>query len=329
MIIILVTLLVISLVIIFIGLLRSSWSHEADQSGASYAAGSRVSRNRSGRLRAAYGDDVYGNRQVRALRTTIEYERRSTSSLSALLDVRTLWTWHAGKQIPWLGMALIMIMAILVIISSRSVLPGSAAVVDKWPDVAVSNTPPPSTTHSTAKPEFPGVIGASNVLVRINQLDPKQYNSSQDYDTWAYSACSAAVMTEIVNAYNTYYRMGRQYRIADILKVEAGLREITPELGLLNSTGIDRTVAQFNFRATWLNNQSIDSLLKLANSGRPIIVGFPPDRWNGGHILVVRGGDSQNVFLADSSRLNMQKMPRATFMKYWVGFAVVLTPKGK
>ena len=38
-------------------------------------------------------------------------------------------------------------------------------------------------------------VNASHTLLRISQLDPSQYNSSAEYNTWAYSACSAASMT--------------------------------------------------------------------------------------------------------------------------------------
>jgi hypothetical protein len=163
-------------------------------------------------------------------------------------------------------------------------------------------------------------VNASKALVRINQLDPAQYTSQQDYNTWAYSACSTAAMTAVINSY------GHHYRLADILKVEAGLNEITPDLGLLEPTGIDHTVAKFGFTTDWLSNASLDTLIKVANQGHPVIVGFPPALWAGGHLLVVRGGNSQDVYLADSSRLNMQVMARATFLKYWAGFAVVVTP---
>jgi ABC-type bacteriocin/lantibiotic exporter with double-glycine peptidase domain len=165
--------------------------------------------------------------------------------------------------------------------------------------------------------------------MRINQLDASQYSSSQEYNLWAYSTCSTASMTEVINAYDSYYHMGRQYRITDILKVEASIHEITPDLGLLQPTGLDRTAARFNFQVTWLNNPSLDQLIKVAASGRPIIVNFPPDRWSGGHLLVVRGGNSKYVYLADSSRLNMQAMARPTFLKYWAGFAAVMTPINK
>ena len=46
-----------------------------------------------------------------------------------------------------------------------------------------------------------GQLNASQQLVRVSQLDPAQYSSSEEYNTWAYSACSAAAMTEVFNAY--------------------------------------------------------------------------------------------------------------------------------
>jgi hypothetical protein len=55
------------------------------------------------------------------------------------------------------------------------------------------------------------VVNASQQLVRISQLDPAQYNSTDEDNTWAYSACSTASMTEVFNAY------GSHYRITDIL----------------------------------------------------------------------------------------------------------------
>jgi len=73
------------------------------------------------------------------------------------------------------------------------------------------------------------------------------------------------------------------------------------------------------------------TLVSIGNQGHPIIIDFPPDRWDGGHILVVRGGSVIGgvpyVHLADSSRLNMQWMMQTTFLKYWAGWAVVVTPK--
>jgi hypothetical protein len=70
-------------------------------------------------------------------------------------------------------------------------------------------------------------LNASQQLERLSQLDSAQYASPDEYNTWAYSACSAASMTEVFNAY------GHHYRVTDILKVEAQIGEITPAMGLL------------------------------------------------------------------------------------------------
>jgi hypothetical protein len=48
-------------------------------------------------------------------------------------------------------------------------------------------------------------------------------------------------MTEVFNAY------GHHYRVTDVLKVEAQIGEITPQLGLLEEVRIQRTAAQFGF----------------------------------------------------------------------------------
>src|SRR2546421_10231681 len=63
-----------------------------------------------------------------------------------------------------------------------------------------------TTAHTTDTP-----INVSQQLVRISQLDPNQYDSTDQYNTWAYSACSTASMTEVFNAY------GRHFRVADVL----------------------------------------------------------------------------------------------------------------
>jgi hypothetical protein len=324
MIIFLLTLLAVALAVIFVGFLLSAKSVDTpEQSGISYA-GRAERAGRYTKSRRAYGSYGYGT-TGRALRASRGLEKRSGSNVAALVDVRGLFSPHV-RQTPWLGLALVLgVLCLSGVLLFRVLLPGSPVLIDAWPDVAAS-TPPP--TSATTKPAtFTGTIGVTKVMARINQLDPQQYNSSQEFDTWAYSACSAASMTEIINAYNKYYNTGKQYRITDILKVESGLHEISPELGLLRSTGLDRTLGQFNFQVQWLNKPSVDDLVKVGNDGRPIIINFPPDRWAGGHLLVLRGGNSTSVYLTDSSRLNMQVMSRQTFLKYWAGFAAVVTPK--
>lgn len=176
-----------------------------------------------------------------------------------------------------------------------------------------------STDIQTAAHIAPSVNASKN-LVRISQLDPAQYNSSSEYNTWAYSACSAAALTEIFNAY------GRHYRVTDVLTVEARIGAISPDLGLLDPSGIQQTAAQFGFKTTWSNSWTFDAVSNTANSGKPVIVSFPPDRYAGGHILDVIGVDSTYVYLADTSLWNRRAITRSQFLYWWEGFAAVVTP---
>ena len=162
---------------------------------------------------------------------------------------------------------------------------------------------------------------ASQNLMRLSQLDPAQYNSTQEFQLWAYSACSTASMTEVFDSY------GRHYRITDVLKVESQIGEITPQLGLLEDIGIQRTATHFGFKTTWGHNLSLDQIIAVANSGKPVIVSFPPDRYAGGHLLVVTGGNSNIVKLADLSLWNRKVLSRAQFMNWWEGFYAIVTPQ--
>lgn len=176
--------------------------------------------------------------------------------------------------------------------------------------------PASAPTTTSSRPAY----AASQHLARLSQLDPAQYQSTQEYDTWAYSACSSASLTEVINAY------GHKYRITDVLKIESGLHEITPQLGLLEDVGIQRTAAKFGFDTAWGYKLSLDQVIAAANRGTPVIVSFPPARYPGGHLLVVRGGDSNNVYLADSSLYNRTQLSRQRFMQLWGGFSAILTP---
>lgn len=172
---------------------------------------------------------------------------------------------------------------------------------------------------------LPKPLTASQKITRVNQLDPGQYDGTAQYDQWAYSTCSAAAMTAVINAY------GHDYRLADILAVEIARQQITSTQGLLyGASSIARTVSTFGFSSYQMDTPSLDDVLQLANAGTPVIVGWPPTPgtwWSGGHILIVRGGDDQRVYLVDSSRYNTQSLSRSEFLQRWTAhFAVVVTP---
>lgn len=186
-----------------------------------------------------------------------------------------------------------------------------------WTAVSLGTSP---NTQPTSPARGTAPYTASQHLVRLGQLDPAQYASTQEFNTWAYSACSAAAMTEVINSY------GHSYHITSILEVESAIHEITPQLGLLEEVGIQHTGAKFGFKTTWGHNLSLDQVIAAANSGTPVIVSFPPAKFPGGHVLVVRGGDSTYVYLADSSRLDWTALSHARFMQLWGGFSAIMTP---
>jgi hypothetical protein len=109
-------------------------------------------------------------------------------------------------------------------------------------------------------------------VIRLNQLDPRQYRSAAEYYTWASSTCSTAAMTEVMNYY------GQSYRITDVLAVESSIGAIAPQLGLLSEDGIASTVARFGFQTEAGHHFTLDQIIDTANQGAPVIVGFPPPR---------------------------------------------------
>jgi hypothetical protein len=204
----------------------------------------------------------------------------------------------------------------------------NASYVALSAQTGIQTTVTPSRAHPTAMgtpltstiPVIGKGLNAAQNLKRVNQLDCGQYASASECTLWAYSACSTTAMTEVINAY------GYHYRITDVLRQEVAVNAITPQDGLLDDQGIERTAARFGFTTTWGDNLSLDQVIALANKGTPVIVGWPPAKYDGGHLVVVIGGDSTSVKLADSSRYNREVLSRAQFLKWWAGYSAVLSP---
>ncbi len=321
MIILLLVLLAIAVGITLAGLWLSPKKSAPPSRGVSYAGQTNV-------RRPVRREHVIGeNRRMSVRRSSMEVERRAWEDILSSLNVSRLFAQQRRRRdTPWLGITLVLLALFLFgVYFLRTVLP-NPTLFALLPDNSI--TTGANTTNNGTKASATQIFtGASKALIRVSQVDPSQYNSPQEYDIWWPSACSAASMTEIINSY------GHNYRVTDILKIETSVNEITPDAGLLDPHGLDKTLARFNFTTHWLYNPSalpanpsVDSLIALANSGTPVIINFPPSRWAGGHLLVALGGNKDYVYLADSSRLNMRAMDRKTFLKYWVGFAVVATP---
>ena len=255
---------------------------------------------------------VVNTMPVRYSNAGVGHEIRFARYISASAVLEHLGWRRKGEPVP-LPVILIGLVSIFIlgIYALNFVLPHQALL-----NLILFNLNSPAKTTTQ-----PPNVQASQNLVRLSQLDPSQYNSTQEYQLWAYSACSTASMTEVFDAY------GRHYRITDVLKVEAQIGEITPQLGILEDVGIQRTAARFGFKTTWGHDLSLDQVIAIANAGKPVIVSFPPDRYAGGHLLVVTGGNSDTVFLADSSLWNRKSLSRAQFLNWWEGFYAVVTPQ--
>ena len=168
----------------------------------------------------------------------------------------------------------------------------------------------------------------ATITVRHDQLDPAEYDATGFFTwaNWAYSACSAGAMTNVIDGY------GHNYRIVDILKVEYRLGEITPQLGLQEEAGIARTAAQFGLSDVSTTTDTLEQVVGIAQAGNPVIVDFPPDRYPKGHLLVVTGGlvgsDGKvvTVYVVDSG-FDRSSITRSQFLQWWSGQADILTPK--
>ncbi len=164
-------------------------------------------------------------------------------------------------------------------------------------------------------------IDASARVVRIDSASRTQYYTDYQYQVWSYSSCSGIAMATVMNAY------GQHLIAADVLQVELNLGVYDTNLGLLREEGIALTAAHYGFDASLSHARTLQDILALGNSGKPVIVGVRDSYYYpGGHIFVVRGGDSQNVYIADSSRANFQHMSYSMFLGMWQGFSAVLTP---
>lgn len=242
-------------------------------------------------------------------------EQRPWLEMWQSLAVGRVFKRRPGEPTPWMGILLVLLSVFLLFMfMMRMIMPNTMMIgALGWSSLQSSS----SQQNTPKEPTY----AASQALLRISQLDPSQYNSNQEYNLWAYSACSSAAITEIINSY------GHHYRVTDILKVESAIGEITPQLGLLEDAGVAYTMSHFNFKTTWGHNLSLDAILNIANHGKPVIVSWPPDRYAGGHIVVVKGGDANTVYLADSSLYNRHSLSRSQFMQWWEGYYAISTPQ--
>jgi Peptidase C39 family len=315
--ILLLTIFVLSLVIILVGFFLSSKPERRNERTA-YRAVPSNGRQSSRRV----NEPPQRARRIAAYSEQPALDRtwRGGVEVSQSVFAGRIFGRSMNDPTSWLGIILVLISVFLLgLFLLHTLLPGAGLSSMGWSGNL--SVPASNTSNQSQSVPVQSHAQASQALVRIGQMDPSQYNSKQDFNTWGLSTCSTAAMTEVINAY------GHHYRIADILKVEARIGAITPSQGLLDGSGIQQTVAYFGFKTTYMHNESLNDVINVANAGTPVIVGFPPSRYPLGHLVVVTGGNANNVFLADSSIFNRHSVTHAQFMAWWAGFAAIVTPK--
>jgi hypothetical protein len=171
-------------------------------------------------------------------------------------------------------------------------------------------------------PTTPPTPTASQRVLRIDSGAANQYATAYEHDVWEYSSCSGIAMEMVMNAY------GRHLIASDVLQVELNLGVWDVHLGLLREEGIAMTAAYFGFNASLSHSRTLQDIIAISNKGTPVIVSVRDSYYfPGGHIMVVRGGDNQYVYLADSSPANFQRMSYSMFLAMWSGFSAILTPR--
>jgi hypothetical protein len=198
---------------------------------------------------------------------------------------------------------------IITIIGVAWFFPGS-----KLPSLFNSIAPKPSPQQTVqAVPQQP-IIAVS----RVDQTSPNAYTTTQEYNEWWHSSCSAAAMTYALNA------AGGHYHLQDTLTAEINAQQISSDLGLLNGfTSVSKTVGSLGYHATSVQG-GIDGIVRVANSGSPVVISMRNADWPNGHILVVTGGDGSHIRVVDSWSTNRTSFSRATFAAQYTGLAAVI-----
>jgi len=148
------------------------------------------------------------------------------------------------------------------------------------------------------------------------QSNRAEYNNDNpEWQLWSYSACSGCAMAALLDAYGAQ-KNGKPLNCGDVLEVEYNLGVYDPgtsptqNRGLLppGQIGLGKTAAYFGFASDYSKNVSLDDLINLANSGTPSIIGIPT------HVMIITGGDSSHIMLADSGGLHLTTVTRDQFL---------------
>ena len=159
-------------------------------------------------------------------------------------------------------------------------------------------------------------LTASERVTVHHQANRAEYNNDNpEWQVWSYSACSGCALAALMDAYGAQ-KNGKPLNCGDVLEVEYKLGVYDPGTTPTNSRGLlppgqiglDKTAAYFGFASDYSKNVSLDDLIAMANSGTPSIISIPT------HVMIITGGDSKYVKLADSGGLRLTTVTREQFL---------------
>ncbi len=230
-----------------------------------------------------------------------------------------------------------MVLGICLILFSLVVVFNRVFVSHQFPSLGV--LPSSQVDQTDQNPPIPlsfPVAKVSRNVTAFSQADKAHYNNEEpEWSKWSYSACSGCAMAALMDAYGANIN-GRPLNCGDTLETEYRISVYNPvnDWGLIRGAPdeLAKTAAQFGFTGHYTQKLSLDDLITLGNAGIPSIVRIPT------HVMILTGGDSQNVFLADSGGLHLSKVTRNQFLhglpgsrlyagqSWMAGWYVILTP---
>ena len=169
--------------------------------------------------------------------------------------------------------------------------------------------------------------GSTTSMVRpeTQLMRPDLYDNYAQFQQWGGAACSAAALSEVLTAYGV-----RGATIGHEID-ELG-SYISPNGGLLNRHGFVTVAAKHNLRADESMSLTYNQLLYLTQQlGMPVIVNVHISYgyyhfFDGGHFLVVVGGDAQGLQIVDSSEYYIHYLPKDVFYQMFTGYTAAIVP---
>ena len=219
----------------------------------------------------------------------------------------TTQTLHHKRQVP-MWMIVLCILALCVIF-----VKGAWVIVSH--QSLVSLVFMQEVNQAQLKQQAQPLTPSERVIVHHQATRAEYNNDTPEWQVWSYSACSGCALAELMDAYGAQ-KNGKPLNCGDVLEVEYKLGVYDPGTTPINSRGLlppgqiglDKTAAYFGFASDYSKNVSLDDLIAMANSGTPSIISIPT------HVMIITGGDSNYVKLADSGGLRLTTVTRKQFL---------------